>query len=117
MARVFKDESGHWRWPSESHGMHPNHRGCFADGMDDEPDPPLPAKRTQHPPGSQARVEEMAARARRGEAIFHPLDDVDFESWFKRNTQPPQFLTISYRNNKTQKNSPRQKPLDGDGRR
>lgn len=37
-------------------------------------EPPLAAEPTQYPIGSLARVEVMAARAARGEAIRHPRD-------------------------------------------
>lgn len=38
-------------------------------------DPPLPAEPTRYPVGSLARVEVMAQRAARGEAIRHPRDE------------------------------------------
>lgn len=35
---------------------------------------PLPAAPTQAEPGSPAKIAIMQERARRGEALFHPLD-------------------------------------------
>jgi hypothetical protein len=48
-------------------------------GHDEDWNPPLPPAPTKARPGTKAKIEVMAARVERGEAIFHPDDPRNYE--------------------------------------
>lgn len=83
---MWVDHGGRKRW-YEPCGRGSAHVGAFADG--DTTEPPQPKAKTSYPPGSEGRVDVMAERARRGEAIWHRDDCLDFEEWFTTHTEPP----------------------------
>ena len=42
---------------------------------------PLPAEPTRARPGTPEKIDVLGRRAEKGEALFHPLDNQETESW------------------------------------